>query len=224
MKIVIQCAARKNPRAGHLHTSDGRDVMFVADPKGAPSSGTPYIYAHPDDPCDSGGSWRDELRRYNEAGGNPLGLLPAWQLYENPTYGELARKYGTDDLYILSAGWGLISANFLTPPYDITFSNLKKEDRYKKRRGRDRYDDLCQLPDADEAVVFFVSKGYIDQACALTGHVKGSRHLFYNTGTLPHAPGCNLIRYETSTRTNWHYECAKAFMRGDISVPRNGDG
>ena len=144
MIVVIQCAASKKPDAGYLQRRDGRKVLFVADPQNAPVD-TPYAYARPDDIADTGRSWRDELLRCNDApGNNPLGLLPAWQLYENETYALLAERYGKDRLYILTAGWGLIAADFLTPKYDITFS--AQADGFKRRSKKDRYNDLCMLP------------------------------------------------------------------------------
>jgi hypothetical protein len=38
--------------------------------------------------------------------GNPLGLLPAYRLYQNPVYERVVDKLGTSHVYILSAGWG----------------------------------------------------------------------------------------------------------------------
>ena len=55
------------------------------------------------------------------------GLLPAWQLYENPVYELLKNHCGLKRLYILSAGWGLITAGFLTPCYDITFTATRPQ-------------------------------------------------------------------------------------------------
>ena len=43
---------------------------------------------------------------------------------------------GLDRLYILSAGWGLIPGDFLTPNYDITFSAAQNVQRFKRRRHR----------------------------------------------------------------------------------------
>ena len=87
---------------------------------------TTVVYRRPDDVARSGLSWRDELANYNEAHGstqaNPLGLLPAWRLYQEPTYEYLVDRLGTGNVFILSAGWGLVSAAFLTPNYDITFT------------------------------------------------------------------------------------------------------
>jgi hypothetical protein len=72
-----------------------------------------------------------------------MGLLPAWQLYDRPVYRELVHALGAENVFILSAGWGLLSADFLTPNYDITFSKTAK--RYKRRRVRDRYRDFCRV-------------------------------------------------------------------------------
>lgn len=90
-------------------------MQFVARPDEAPLCSS-TAYARPDDLTDSGSSWRDELVRYNESTrNNPLGLLPAWRLYSNRTYGFLAERLGLNRLFILSAGWGMIPGGFLTP-------------------------------------------------------------------------------------------------------------
>lgn len=217
MIVVIQCAARKVPTAGHLTLSDGTPVMFVADPELAPS--TPGLrFARPDDNSESSLTWREELLRYNRKGSdNPLGLLPAWQLYTHPTYERLAAKVGLERLYILSAGWGLISAKFLTPHYDITFS--PRADKYKRRRRRDRYHDLCMLPEGTtDPIVFYGGKDYLPLFCTLTESYRGRRSIFYNSSRVPDSPGCTLRRFETTTRTNWHYECANAFVQGKPQV------
>ena len=219
--IVIQCAAGKQSRAGCLRFRSGREVLFVANPANAPQDG-PYAHAHPDGPADTGETWRKQLLRYNDLhkdvpGDNPLGLLPAWRLYKNPTYALLAEKYGPERLYILSPGWGLIRADFLTPDYDITFSN--NAEPYNRRRERDAYDDWRMLPDdTADPVVFFGGKSYIKLFCALTERVKGPRYVFFNSRNAPDAPGCHLRKFDTRTRTNWHYECARAFMDGKVGI------
>ena len=217
MIVVIQCAAKKKPYAGYLCRPDGQKVLFVADPASAPT-GVAHAYAMPDDISDWDVSWRALLRAYNDGpGDNPLRLLPAWQLYENRAYKLLADRYGLEKLYILSAGWGLIAADFLTPTYDITFS--PSADGYKRRRKKDRYDDLCMLPEnSEEPVVFFGGKDYVSLFCRLSNHSKGPRYLFYNSANAPEAPGCMLKKFNTTTRTNWHYECARAFIAGEIGI------
>ena len=219
--IVIQCAARKRSRAGRLRLRSGREVLFVDNPANAPQDGS-YAHAHPDGPADTGETWRKQLLRYNDLhkdvpGDNPLGVLPAWRLYKHPIYARLAAEHGPERLYILSAGWGLIRADFLTPDYDITFSN--NTEPYKRRRKRDAYDDWRMLPDdTADPVAFFGGKSYIKLFCALTGRVKGPRYVFFNLRNAPDAPGCHLRKFDTRTKTNWQYECAGAFMDGKVGI------
>ena len=209
--VVIQCAASKQPYAGNLQTENGQPVMFVAHPAKAPKQAS-VIYRRPDDPAKSSLSYRDIVAEYNRnLTDNPLKLLPAWQLYKNPVYGQLVRKYGIRNVYILSAGWGLIASDFLIPDYDITFS--KSADAFKQRRSRDRYLDYSMLPkDTSSRVIFLGGKDYVQLFCDLTLGVKSERVVFYNSATPPNAPGCILTPYSTSTRTNWHYECARKLM------------
>lgn len=221
MIVVIQCASRKRPDAGCLRRQDGMKVFFVADPTDAPPMDG-CAYARPDDLSDAGVTWRQVLLHYNNhPGNNPLGLCTAFELYENDTYRRLADRFGTDKTYILSAGWGLINAAFLTPNYDITFSpSVKKKAPYKLRKKTDDYDDFCMLPPGTgEPVLFFGGKDYVPLFCKLTQMFKGARILLYNSSRPPDASGCLAERFLTTTRTNWHYECAKAFLDGRINLP-----
>ena len=217
--VVMLCSRRKRPGAGQLLRADGRQVMFVAHPELAPVRDD-CIYAHPDDPADSGLTWRQELLRYNqEPGDNPLGLLPAWQLYQNLIYHQLWREYRPDGLYILSAGWGLIRADFLTPDYDITFRTAARQPRYQCRRWEDNYDDWRMLPaDTNRPMVFFGSPEYVPLFCKLTdGMAPGRRYVFYNTSQAPDAPGCQLRKYDGPPR-EWHYSAVRDFMAGRIGL------
>ena len=217
MIIVIQCAATKQDHAGHLRTRDGRSVMFVAKPDAAPT-GTSQLYARPDDVSDTGESWRTVLQEYNAApGDNPLGLLPAWQLYRNPAYKILADYCGTDSLYILSAGWGLIRADFLTPNYDITFSSDRKVELFKRRGCREDLEDFSLPAGIEDTIVFFGGRNYIQLFCRLTAHAKVHRTVFYAGNTLSEdlTPGCTLRRYERRF-TNWHYQCARHYVEGRL--------
>ncbi len=91
--------------------------------------------------------------------------------------------------------------------------------KHKRRRKNDRYDDLRMLPsDTTEPVVFFGGRDYVGLFCALTECVQGQRHLFYNSSNAPETPGCVLKRYHTTTRTNWHYGCANAFIEGEVGI------
>ncbi|ACK50900.1 hypothetical protein Msil_1957 [Methylocella silvestris BL2] len=215
MIVVIQCAAKKRDDAGHLRTKDGRRVLFVADPDRAPPKAG-YVYARPDDIADDGKAWRDILQGYNsQPGNNPLGLLRAFELYANDAYRHLADRVGLDKMFILSAGWGLINAAFLTPCYDITFS--AQAEPYKRRRKTDHYRDLRMLPrETNEPIVFFGGKDYLPLFRELTDGAWSPRTVFFNSATVPQIQGGSAVRFQTTTRTNWHYECVNAFLRGEI--------
>ena len=146
---VIQCASGKCPDAGHFVADDGRKVLFVADPVEAPTSRS-LRYVRPDDAASAGDTYREQLERYNRDNrtDNPWGLLPAWRLYKPREYWTLVDALGVDNVFILSAGWGLVAADYLLPNYDITFSrNVRGRDAYKRRKPSDRrYRDFSMLP------------------------------------------------------------------------------
>lgn len=213
MKIVIQCAASKDPEAGMLKTSAGTPVLFVADPARAPMR-PDIVYARPDDVAEDGVSGREIMRRLNaQPGSNPLGLLPAWRLYRHPAYGKLVERFGEPKTFILSAGWGLLRADALTPLYDITFS--AQAEPYKRRRPSDAYADFNMLEGRDtEPVAFFGGKDYLPLFCRLTSDYPGRRIAVFNAANEPQAHGVRFVRYHTRTRTNWHYEAVNAFLDG----------
>jgi hypothetical protein len=217
--VVIQCAASKRPGAGHLASASGKPAVFVAQPEAAPADPA-LVYARPDDPYDTRLSWRQVLLEYNDdATKNPFGLLPAYRLYGNRTYGRLVDRFGVKKVYILSAGWGLIPSDFLTPYYDITFSPSAGE--YKRRKQADQYCDFRMLSDqTDENIVFFGGKDYLRLFSSLTNAINSQKLVFYNSARVPQVTGCVLERFETSTRTNWHYECANAFLDGAFTGNR----
>jgi len=216
MIVVMQCAGRKQPHAGYMRTLDGQRVCFVADPAKAPAGDC--LYARPDDPSDAGPTWRELLVRYNEVEtGNPLSLLQASALYRNDAYQQLADKVGIDRFYILSAGWGLIAGSFLTPYYDITFS--AQADAHKRRRKADAYQDFCMLPDSSEPVLFFGSSEYVPLFASLTARIRAPRALFSRSQIMPVLPGISVIRFETTRRTNWQYDCVNAYLAGQLEPP-----
>ena len=96
-----------------LFQDGGRKAnRLLAQPHLAPLNDS-CIYARPDDLSDSGVPWRQVLLEHNREGKNLLGLCQAYRLYKDPVY---QRLYEDDcrlrKLYILSAGWGLISRRF----------------------------------------------------------------------------------------------------------------
>ncbi len=216
MRIVIQCADRKDASAGSLHAADAGPVLFVAQPTLAPANPIRH-YARPDDISDDGRTWRERLVAYNAAADNPLKLLPAYRLYAHDSYRALVDRFGLGRLFILSAGWGLIPASFLTPGYDITFAT--SADDWKRRRKADRYQDFCMLPDDDDPIVFVGGKDYLPLFRKLTTSLRAGKVVFFNSRTEPDLPqGFEVVRYRTTTRTNWHYECARDLAAGTLQA------
>lgn len=224
MNIVIQCAGSKKESVGMMKRSDGHPVMFVADPKAMQPSGY-YMYAHPDNLADGGKTWREVVEEYNKnPGTNCLDLLRAWDLYKNPVYSRLVEKFGCSQVFILSAGWGLVRADFLLPNYNITFSspNSKLSASYKKGIRRNKtvhFNDFCCIPkDSSEPILFFGGVKYLPLFYELTRDIDCHKTVFYKSENSSLAPdnSFNMIKYDTPRKTNWHYDCANALIDGKI--------
>ncbi len=99
-------------------------------------------------------------------------------------------------------------STYRLPQYDITFSQAGGP--LKKRGKRDVYRDFTQMSPTERDDVHFVGgKDYIPLFLALTEGLP-KRVIHYNSKTPPAAPNCRLARFETTRRTNWHYDCAAA--------------
>lgn len=224
MFVVIQGSEGRQPHAGFLTARNGTRVLFVADPGHAPRE-PDLCHSRPDDTSSFGGCWRKLALGYNaNPRNNPLGLLPAHALYPDEIYRRVIEELGAKQTYILSAGWGLIGASFLTPNYDITFN--PGAEPFRRRGPSDRWADFCMLPDdTAEDVYLFADADYLPLFCRLTASYPGRRIVFYRSENPPEAPGCDLRKFETAVEANWHHECARAFLsdsqpRADKPVPR----
>ena len=223
--FVIQCAARKCRWAGRFQRPDGTRVLFVGDPTAAPTNHN-AVYKHPDDLVSATQSYREEVVGYDlrwrkNSMANPFGLLPAWKLYEHPIYGQLVARFGVSRVFILSAGWGLVSSDFLTPYYDVTFRRSAAKHKYR-RHSDNGFRDLMMLETGRAPVVFFGGSDYRALFCRLTEGVNAERIVFYRAGAETNVPrlSCGATRraFNTRTRTNWHYECAKAVIAGRLAI------
>ncbi|MHB0665642.1 hypothetical protein ACX4MV_12140, partial [Roseomonas mucosa] len=87
------------------------------------------------------------------------GLWIAGKLYRPKAYALLLEKLGIERLFILSAGWGLVRADFLLPDYDITFSTSAEP--WKRRRASDKFSDFNALERTQEDIVFLGGKDYL---------------------------------------------------------------
>ena len=217
--FVIQCAATKRSSAGCLRTGDGRKVVFVADPTIAPAS-SDRIYKHPDDRMGANRSYRDAVVGYNcqwreNPNDNPWGLLAAWKLYKHPVYGRLVQRFGVPSVFILSAGWGLIPASFLTPCYDITFQGTAE--KYKRRRDG-QFRDLMMLPTDSRSIVFLGGRNYRQLFCRMTEGTSAERIVFYRASAEDDQDIRSTRCDSRPLRTNWHYKCALALVEDKIRI------
>lgn len=224
MKVLIQCAASKSDGAGTLRTTSGERVVFVADPGGCASVALSVRYARPDDSSgEDGTTWRDVLKRYNEHPDNPHGLLRAADLYA-PTenefrnlYRELSDRFGWDNVFILSAGWGLIRAPFLTPDYNITFSKeAKKAKPWAWRNREDVWLDFNHLRDVqigiDEPIHLFGGSDYRKLFYTLVTTLPGKKIVHYK-GNVERRNGFEYAEYKGPEKNRtWHYRAAKEFL------------
>lgn len=218
MKIVIQCAGRKAKQAGKLTTPAGEEVIFVAHPPAQQSFGTQYC--HPDEMIPGEViTWRQHLLHYNLTQGhtNPNALCPAALLYRPAVYKELIAKYGWTNVFILSAGWGLIRSNFLTPDYNITFSN-QAEPPHKRKKSED-FNDFNHLKtselDNNEVIYFFGGKDYLELYYKLTANIAARKIIYHSHAIQQRQPGYEYIAYRRFT--NWHYACAADFMSDELA-------
>lgn len=219
MKVVIQCAAGKQANAGYLYDNLNNRINFVSKPNYVPDNlSGDLIFKRPDDSSPWGITWREVLIKYNNSSSNPLNLLKAYELYKNPIYKKLYEIVG-NDLYILSAGWGLIPAKFFTPYYDITFS--VQAEKYKKR-DKGFFNDFNMLEFSNDDLYFFGGKEYLKLFQNLTKDYQGKRIVYYNSKDVPESRGCHLIKYETRTKTNWHYDCVKTWIN-NLNVNNRSD-
>ena len=228
MIVVISCAGSKTASAGRLRTPDGSQVHFVAHPDLMAASRVDpnVVYASPDAQSVSGETWRERLAKYNEeyrrTGSNPDDILPAFQLYKNRIYRDLAGQFEPENVFILSAGWGLIRSDFLTPQYDITFSSLAPDAErrdYVRDTGFSDFNDLAEIQEAtDGPVVCIAGKDYLQPFCRLTETLDCDKLVFFTTKDPPDVPGCTAMRYSGKGGTNWQYRCARDLIDGRLQV------
>ena len=72
--------------------------------------------------------------------------------------------------------------------------------------------------ESEEPLVFFGGKSYFPLFCELTDHYQGPRVALFNSKVPPRGRGVDVVRFDTTTRTNWHYEAAKALLDGSLDL------
>jgi hypothetical protein len=200
----------------------GQRVKFVAHPEEAPEapSSTDWFYAHPDGLSDiPGQTWRQQLAAYNANPlDNSLDLLEACRLYRNPAYQELVAAFGLTNVFILSAAWGLVRADYLLPYYDLTFAHTKRGEGYKRRMQWDTYNDFSQLPNGENGpIVYFGGNNYLLLLKKVTSHIHCEKVIFFASANPPNDAQWRTIRFDRNFY-NWHYACARDFIAGRLSI------
>ena len=144
-QVIIPCSDKKKDAAPTL-CLNGRPISFVANPA-APDQRRPWDPIAPGNPrtwihCVADYNWMGHLNPIDTSvkvticGG--LDLWCAGTLYDRLDYSAIIELIGFDNVFILSAGWGLIRADFRIPPYDVTFSSGIKVKGHAKIKPHDR--------------------------------------------------------------------------------------
>lgn len=211
MKIVISCCARKN---GGPFIHNGRMINFISQvDQVVPNN---EIYFHPDDSVPNGDiTWRELV---NQQGLNN-NLQSAYELYSPAIYSSLFQKFG-NDLFIFSAGWGIIRADFKLPKYNITFSNNNNVPDYARRDITPDFKDFNHLEDIseNEEIKLIAGSDYVLPFCELTKNLPNNKIIIYkNQNLLNNNQYLNnktfqFRHYQTNRRTNWHYEYAQKLL------------
>jgi hypothetical protein len=214
MKVIISCCSKKN---GNKFTHNGELINFVSqvDPNNA-------FYVHPDDLIQNQNTTWRELIALQEIRND---LLPAYDLYNPEIYTLLFQHFGID-LFIFSAGWGIVRADYRLPKYDITFGKGKKNPIYAVRNPNQIFNDFNQLEgiDVNEKIVFFAGKDYVIPFCQLTDHLPNQKIIIYkNQDVLNNNPYLNnnnfqFMYYQTKKCMNWHYEFAQKLITNEIEL------
>ena len=212
MKIIIQCARSKFKEAVKLSSDNGQEVVFVADPEKFCEDNHKFAYCHPDDQISTKRkSYREFLVEYNNSSENPLKLYRAGDLYQPNIYKELTTNYGYKNVYILSAGWGLLRSDFRIPYYNITFSSAGEPGikRLKSHKFKDFNHLKENIAESDE-FFFFGGISYLPLLYKLTKDLPGYKHINYASKNVQKINGFEYIYHKPYT--NWHYQCARDFL------------
>lgn len=216
--LVMQCAKSKRD-GGWFQAKDGKALVFVADPTMAPvAPGTCPV--HPDSEDEDGFAWRKRVLDYNRAhaatGANPFNLHAAGELYLNPAYGKVAHAVPAKNFYILSACWGMVRSDFLLPNYDVTFSRSQGVSPHAIRTDAREWHDFNMLDLlASEPLIYIGGSSYLETFVRLSRGYRGPRIVYHNSQQAPVLKDIEIRRFESTTKTNWHYSLARLIANGD---------
>ena len=219
MKIIIQCCASKHENYWYYK---GHKIIFVANPDMCENKDS-VEYCRTGQRTELNGlTWQEKLEQYNKQEGNDDILKKAGELYKPNIYLELVTRFGPENVFILSAGWGLVRADFYLPAYDITFSYQQASDKFKQRKYIKEDGKFAKFNhlecSGDELIYFFGGIGYLNMYYDLTRNLSCPKVIYYKSDKLDsetnRVKGYRYIKFITTKRQNWHYLCAKDFING----------
>lgn len=210
-KVVMICASDKNNNGELIF--NGIPIQFFAQTNAANNE---FL---PDDKMpNSETTWREFVKDNQK-------IIPykAYELYKRNEYCLLKEAFG-NRFFILSAGWGLVRADFKLPKYDITFTRLKdKLNTYRKYNKPPKYKDFNHFIDDNEDnedIVYIGGKDYLLLFYELTQHLPNRKIIYWKHKETP-KPLVNIESfsfryYNINWNTNWHYELAKDIANGIV--------
>jgi hypothetical protein len=155
--IPVLCCSGKKTKDTFCY--NGQTIKFVASPQIVPQKG--IVFYKPDDKMPGGNTtWRDLVLEQKHPD-----LIPAYRLYMRDIYRDLYHKFG-NNFYILSAGWGIIRADFKIPAYDITYSTAPNVPAYVRRIDNNGWKDINHLKEdagsfnKDTEIILFAGSDY----------------------------------------------------------------
>lgn len=212
--LVIPCSAKKTASDWSFKN---KTLKFVADPSKVTGSHSNHLYCTPDSLIPEGNqTWRQKIEEYNKQASNSDKLCMAYQLYNNPIYLEAVERLDSNNVFILSAGWGIIRSDFYIPNYDITLSSKGRPETIRKEEhGFNDFNHLTNNVTVEDTIYFAGGKDYLTLFAKLTKDLACQKRVYYNLKTNLPTPDSRttMVRYKTNQRTNWHYSCIKDYLR-----------
>lgn len=210
-KVVMMCSKSKQNDSALIFNNN--TITFKAN------TNEVINQFKPDD--DIPGNINYSWRNYVSNNQNQINLpYRAYELYTENVYNELFMTFG-NRLYIESAGWGIVNAEFRLPNYDITFSDNTNEEtiRHYQTGNYDDYNQLIVSPNDD--IVFIGTEKYIPLFFYLTNQLPNRKIIYWKKHNTPinyPIPNYSFIyrRYISNNRRKWFYELANEIANGII--------
>lgn len=228
MKVVIQCAGRKE-KAAKTFALKGVAQTFVANP-----SGENQVRPWDEIPTLACKTWIDCVQAFRcqigwdifeHAGISISGsglLTECGRLYLPDAYSALVNRLGKENVYILSAGWGLVRADAGIPKYDVTFSAGQDVLPYARvtPQSRSKSPSISDDMPGNDEIHFFITPKYMEYwSQSFSGKDSDrQRYVFHWKKGAKNLPAGihegNVIWHELGDmRMNWHYAAVYRFLK-----------